>query len=142
MLLLGVVLVLVGCTRAYTIDQLRKGVEVTVDDPEGLVANAWLFPLDAFPDARAVGAEIDRSSTGSVVLDPDDGFDVVVAYRAGPYCGLLPAVSTFSDDADFIVVEVESRRGGDCTDLLYDEAIGIDFTDAREGRPVVVDRHR
>ena len=142
LVLVGVVSLVAGCGGHYPQQELRDGIEIDVDDPEGLVESAWLIWFDGLPDPIQLSAEIGRSSSGSVVIEPgSDGYHVVVAYVTGPACAVVPAVTVFSDDSS-IVVDVESKRRGDCADMQYAEAIGINFTAARDSRRVSVRHER
>jgi hypothetical protein len=104
-------------------DDLRRGAEVDVDDPDDAVATATVFLPDELRSYEASQDEL--ASQGVAVVQPGEvGHDVVILYRAGPYCGVLPSVAA-RVDGQVLHVTVQSRRGGSCDDTEYDEAIGL-----------------
>lgn len=118
----------------YAAEALAEGVEVAVDDPDGLIDSATVFLPDELPSYLSLQPQLDEN--GIAVLQPGEaGFDAVVVYRAGPFCGLLPEVSA-SGDGSQIAVGVRSRSTGDCDSVEYDEAVGLQIAGGHESDPV------
>lgn len=112
----------------YSATDLEQGVSVGVDDPAGAVDSASVFLPDSLPSYSTLQPEL--ASQGVVVMDPGEGgYDVVVVYRAGPFCGLLPTVS-ISGDTEQLMVGITSLAEGVCETMEYDEAIGLDLSEA------------
>jgi hypothetical protein len=64
---------------------------------------------------------------GVAVMQPGEGgYDAVVMYRAGPYCGLLPSVAVTGDQVE-LAVAITTRERGDCDAMEYDEALGLNL---------------
>jgi hypothetical protein len=110
---------------------LADGVEVAVDDPDRLIDSATVFLPDELPSYLSLHPELDE--TGIAVLQPGEGgFDVVVVvYRTGPYCGLLPEVSV-NGDGSRMQIDVRSRSSTDCDAMQYDEAVGFQVVAGHE----------
>ncbi len=128
-----------ACVSQYSTAELRRGIDLRVDDPEHLVESVTLIDFYELPGSNQISQRI--GDGGSIVLDPGlQGYEVIVAYRTGPHCAVVPSVAVHSSD-DAIVVEVVSHERGECESMQYDEAIGLDFATTRAGRPVVIE-HR
>jgi hypothetical protein len=136
------VLLIGGCTQGdtrYSATQLLEGVEVAIEDPDGIVASMTVFLPDDLPSYGSMTPELER--VGIAVLDPGEGgYDVVVLYRTGPYCGLLPKVEVH--DGSEIGILIKPRTEGDCDTMEYDEALGVDLAPEHEGRPLVATQRR
>lgn len=127
-----------ACASHYSTAELREGIDHSVDDPEDLVESATLIAFNELPGSTQISHRI--GDGGSIVLDPGlRGYEVIVAYRTGPYCAVVPSVAVHGTE-DAIVVEVASHQRGGCDDMQYDEAIGFNFATTRAGKPIVI-RH-
>lgn len=140
--LLGAVLVVAAScdddTPRYSATALADGVEVAVDDPDGVIDSATVFLPDELPSYLSLHPQLDEN--GIAVLQPGEGgFDVVVVYRTGPFCGLLPEVSA-SGDGSHIAIDVRTRSTGDCDSVEHDEAVGLQIAVGHESDPVQADR--
>ncbi len=114
----------------YGFAELTSGVPVDVDDPSGAVDSAMVLLANGLPSILSLHPQLEES--GVAVMNPGErGYDVVVVYRTGPFCGLLPAVSIHGD-VDQLSVEVISTPGDDCDDAEYDGAVGFDLADEFE----------
>lgn len=126
-----------ACASHYSTAELREGIDHSVDDPEDLVESATLIAFNELPGSTQISHRI--GDGGSIVLDPGlRGYEVIVAYRTGPYCAIVPSVAVHSNDA--IVVQVVSHERAVCEDMEYAEAIGFNFATTRAGKPIVI-RH-
>lgn len=118
----------------YAATELMRGVQVAVDDTDGLIDSATVFLPDDLPSFLSVQPQLDEE--GVAVLQPGEGgYDVVVVYLAGPYCGLLPDVSVESLGKSIRAV-IESRTEDECDDMQYAEAIGFQLVAGHEADPV------
>lgn len=118
----------------YSATALADGVEVAVDDPDGLIDSATVFLPEELPSYLSLHPQLNEN--GIAVLQPGEGgYDVVVVYRTGPYCGLLPEVSANGDGTQ-IAVDVRTRSTGDCDAMEYDEAVGFQIAGGHESDPV------
>ena len=127
----GVVLLASGCGadnssngQRYSADELRNGVDVAVNDVAGAVDSATVFLPDDLPSYVSLHPQLDQERIA--VLRPGEaGFDSVILYRTGPFCGFLPEV-TVSGDQAVLTVEIRTRGDDDeCDDMEYDEAVGL-----------------
>lgn len=128
---------LVGCggqssssNRAtYSFDDLARGVDMSVRDEAAdgaAVAEAQALLGESIAVGSASRSALDRE--GVIVLPGDRyGFDVVVVYRTGPFCGLLPQV-VVSGTVTALTVAVTSFDVGECEAIRYDEAVGLTLT--------------
>lgn len=115
-----------GTEERYSATDLQRGVTVSVEDPLGAVVSATVLLPDDLPSYLSLHPEL--AAQNVVVTNPGEGgYDVLVVYRTGPYCGLLPAVS-IDGDTEELTVDVRSRSEGDCDAVEYDEAIGLDLS--------------
>lgn len=125
--LLGFCVIALGCgPDTFGADELLDGVVaevVEVDGATGAVESATVF----LPPDEPVYNEL-RFSGRIAILQPGvDGFDVVVAYLTGPYCGVLPDVSV-TGDPELLTVAIRTHDGGNCEAMEYVEAIGLQVT--------------
>jgi hypothetical protein len=126
----------VSCAGRYVPADLSEGIDLRVDDAEHLVESATLIAFYELAENKQISQQI--GAGGPIVIDPGlEGYDVIVAYRTGPYCAIPPSVAVLSTDGT-IVVEVVSHNRGNCDAMEYDEAIGLDFNAARGDRPVEI----
>jgi hypothetical protein len=137
---IGVVLAVVAScgdeTRGprYSAIDLRRGVEVEVDDPDGLIDSATVFLPNDLPSFMSLQSQLDKE--GVAVLQPGEGgYDVVVVYIAGPYCGLLPEVWVGGVGTQIRTL-VRSRTSGTCDDMQYVEAVGLQIVAGHGADPV------
>ena len=94
-----------------------------MDDPDDVVMAATVFLPDELPSYEA--SQVELASQGVTVVQPGEGgHDVVVIYRAGPFCGVLPSVAA-RVEGQVLHVTVQSKRDGRCDDMEYDEAVGL-----------------
>lgn len=126
-----VVALLSGCAGSarYTMIDLNEGVEVAValDDESGLVESAFLVSSDRL----GAGADLSRlvGAEGPVAVDgAGTSFDLLVAYTAGPFCGIPPSM-TVTGDAMHVDIRIETRQAGACDAMQYVEVIGLALTD-------------
>jgi hypothetical protein len=121
--------------RRYSATDLERGVAVDVDDGDDLIDSATVFLPDDLPSYLSVHPTL--AENGVAVLQPGEGgYDVVVVYRTGPYCGLLPKVSVNGAGTQ-IRIHIRSRSSGDCDDMQYDEAVGFQVVTGHETDHVV-----
>ncbi len=122
--LLGFCVIALGCgPDTFGADELLEGVEVEVDDTTDAIESATVF----LPPDEPVYNEL-RFSGRIAILQPGvDGFDAVVAYLTGPYCGVLPDVSV-TGDPELLTVAIRTHDGGNCDAMEYVEAIGLQVT--------------
>ncbi len=121
------VLAVAGCgsDARYSIDQLEQGVAVDIAGTSDAIDAAVVLLPDGLPSYVALQSDLE--ALGVAVVQPGEaGFDAIVIYRTGPYCGLLPAVAARGDETR-LTIEVDSRASGDCDAMEYDEAIGLDL---------------
>ena len=95
--------------QRYSVDDLRDGVAVSVDDAAGAVDSATVFLPDVLPSYLSLHPQIDQQRV-AVQHPGEGGFDAVVVYRTGPFCGVLPNVAVSGDEA---VLTVEIATLGD-----------------------------
>jgi hypothetical protein len=81
-----------GASRPrYSADALSDGVTIEVDDPDNLIQSAVVL----LPTDLTANSDLDSSLAGqgvAIVQPGPMGYDAVIVYRTGPYCGLLPDV--------------------------------------------------
>lgn len=127
--LVGSLFALSGCGSdtnepRYSADQLLRGVDVTVDDDAQAIDSAVVLLPDELPSYPSYHPAL--ADQGIAVMQPGEGgYDAVVMYRTGPFCGLLPKVGVTGDES-LLEVEITTRgSSGDCDSMEYDEAIGL-----------------
>ncbi len=118
----------------YSATALADGVDVAVDDPDGLIDSATVFLPDELPSYLSLHPQLNANRI-AVVQPGEGGYDVVVVYRTGPYCGLLPEVSA-NRDGPQIAVDLRSRSTGLCDAMEYDEAVGFQMARGHESDPI------
>ena len=125
-----------AATPRYSADALSEGVPVEVDDPDGVIESATVFLPDELVGYPSRTPEL--ANQGVSVMQPgESGYDAIIMYRVGGYCGLLPEVAAAAGEAA-IAVGVNSRSGDDCDALEYDEAIGLRLSAGHEHDTVTV----
>lgn len=124
-----------GGLRRYSVVELDAGVPVEVDDPSGVVTGAEVFLPEGLPGYVALHPRLDRGEV--VVLDDEGGYDRVIVYRTGPYCGLLPEI-VVRDTDERIEIDIRSVQAGDCEATEYDEAVGLSLAIDYASRPIAV----
>lgn len=138
----GVVLLASGCSaddssdeQRYSADELSNGVAVSVNDGAGAVDSATVFLPDDLPSYVSLHPQLDQERI-AVLRPGEGGFDSVVVYRTGPFCGVLPEVSVSGDE---VALTVEIRTRGDhdeCDDMEYDEALGLELAAEFDGADI------
>jgi hypothetical protein len=127
--LVSALLAVSGCASdvdepRYGADQLRLGVAIAVDDDAQAVDTAVVLLPDELPAYLSYHPVLDEQ--GIAVMQPGQGgYDAVVMYRTGPFCGLLPDVAVTGDE-NLLDVEITTNgHDGPCDAMEYDEAIGL-----------------
>ncbi len=115
-------------SRQYSVDELARGVAIAANDPNDVVEDARVFIPPDQDEYAALSPQLLRQ--GAAVLrnvDSEPGYDVVVVYRTGPFCGLLPTVDV-GLSYNVVNITVESVSRGACDAMEYDEALAIRLT--------------
>lgn len=149
--LLAMALVVVACTGSeeepaavvtpadaerFSGADFEAGVPVAVDDPSAVVREAIVFHP---PDDRFVDLHPRLEAGDAVVITDAAEFDVIILYRTGPFCGLLPDVDVV-DGGDQIDIRIRPVDDGeDCESDEFDEAIGLLLEPDQRDRAIVVD---
>ncbi|NED94004.1 hypothetical protein G1H11_01590 [Phytoactinopolyspora alkaliphila] len=112
-------------TPGYGAADFADGIDLTVSGDSGIIDRAVAFhPSDSDELSHE---QMERLASGDSVLSHEGirGFDVVVVYRTGPYCGLLPSVDVASNDRPVIEVTPRAASEGTCESMEFDEAVGF-----------------
>lgn len=133
---IGFVVCAGGCST-YTADDLTEGVPVSFDQSEDIVESASLIAFWDLPGSLELSAGVGGNPAAYPGLS--DEWDTVVIYTAGPFCGVPPRLDA-SREASAITISVTIREKGNCDDMQYAEAIGLNFVEEPESVTVVVDR--
>lgn len=121
--------------QRYSADELSSGVDVSVNDVAGAVDSATVFLPDDLPSYVSLHPQLDQERI-AVLRPGEGGFDLVVVYRTGPFCGVLPEVSVSGDDAA-LTVEIRTRGDHDeCDAMEYDEALGLELAAEFDGADI------
>ena len=114
-----------GPSERYSVDELLRGVDAQIEDGANAIESAKIFLPDDLPSYLSFHPALEEY--GVAVMQPGEGgYDVVVIYRSGPYCGLLPQVAV-TGDAARLEVAITTRDGGDCDAMEYDAAVGLNL---------------
>jgi hypothetical protein len=121
--------------QRYSVTELQGGVDVAIGGmAQAVDAATVLFP-DSLPSFISLTPELEER--GVAIMKPGDhGFDAVVVYRTGPYCGLLPTVAVNGDTSE-LTISIASRGAEGCDDKEYDEAVGLDLAPDYEAASIV-----
>ncbi|MEM7321712.1 MAG: hypothetical protein AAF531_01385 [Actinomycetota bacterium] len=118
----------------YDPDDASVGQPIEVVDPDGIVERAEAFIPDGFPEDRLV---IDQLIEGETAITRDfSGYEVVLLYEPLPHCGRLPSLQAAEEDGA-LVLSVVLDKSGECSDLAFTAAVGVDVADAYRGFPIV-----
>lgn len=110
------------------------GKAIDVVDPAGVINRAEAFIPDQFPEDRGVIDQMIEGETG--VTYGFLGYDAVLLYEPLPHCGKLPSLQADQQDGE-LLLSVVLDKSGDCSDLAFTAAVGIDFNDGFVDLPIV-----
>lgn len=122
----------------YSADQLLRGIDITAEDPALATESATVFLPDELPSYQLYDPAL--AEKGIVVIQPgENGYDAIVVYRTGPFCGLLPSVAVAGDEVQ-LEVAITTNRSGDCDSMEYDEAVGLNLSPGFETSTITARR--
>jgi hypothetical protein len=117
-----------GDRPTFTGDDLTRGIRLDVRDSTDAVGSAVLFSIEQLPgDARARERTSERLEQEAIAVhDPAGEYAVVIAYRSGGFCGVIPDVNVTGDE-DNLNVEITTFDSGDCDAVEYSAAVGLEL---------------
>lgn len=113
--------------RTYSQAELVEGEIITAGGSRAAVVSTTMFLATGATWHTAAHDQLERSGVAVVDAPASAGFDAVVLYRDGPYCGLLPRVEVHGDQTALEVLVLPRRRSWNFDDMEYDAAIGLDL---------------
>lgn len=118
----------------YDPDDAALGQPIEVIDPDGAIVRAEAFIPDQFPEDRAVIDRLIEAETAIATNFLD--YDVVLLYEPLPHCGTLPSLQATTQDGT-LVLSVVLDKTGECTDLAFTAAVGIDVAEGFNDLPII-----
>lgn len=117
----------------YDAEDASVGISMEIIDPDGVIKRAEAFIPDRFPEDRAV---IDSLIEGETAVTYDFfGYEAVLLYEPLPHCGKIPALSV-SQEAGQLLLAIELDKSGECSEIAFTAAVGVDFNDGFSELPI------
>ena len=124
--------------KRYSGSEWSEGVDIEIRGRTEAADSATVLFPDGLPSYLSNLPKLKED--GVAVIQPGEGgFDAIVLYRSGGFCGFMPDVSV-SGDARELLVEIMSTSGDNCDALEYDAAIGLELSPSFQ-QAIVVGTH-